>query len=1133
MVSDNMNPRQHLQLYLALTFLAAGIVLLQSLYSGYVIHVYHDATTVARSPFQYGYDRTITDTAPEAEAAGLKAGEVLERIEGRDFSGRRLLEQELASSEPGKLLRVKVRDGNGREQFLEVLLRALADGPTSSRQWCLGLVGFILIPWLSLVLGFSVVVLRPRDPRAWVLLGLTTSFSQMLHLPGAEGSIPAAVLLFRVFASSTLGLWLVLFVVFFPEMSEWHRRKPWLRRSALLFLASLSGAILLARILDEYDMALLAPIQREIQALTTLHSWATLGAVVWFFAELGIKTSRARTQDTCRRLKILWISTLVSFAPMFILTVAGILRHRDPLQFSPWLAVPAMLALDLFPCALIYVIVVRKAIEPNLILRQGMQYALARRSIPALRMGLVAALFGILAYRLLDPTMTRADQIKSVVLVGALTVLLDHALTSRVTQWLNRYFFRDEYDVEKLLSTFTNSDFRDPSAIVDVLQRTIADALHVSPTVVYLEENGVYRAHKDLENGVPWASLSSQSALVRCFLNEDRPRLIDWNDPKSPFLRVPQWEAEILRNLDVQMAIPMMGKTRPLGFWLLGPKKSEEPFSRNDLRFLHALSVQASLALENSLLVRSLEREITERERKNAEKEIAEKASKTKSDFIAKMSHELRTPLNAIIGYSEILQEDAVDRGQESFVLDLQKISGAAKHLLSVINSILDISKIEAGKMELYIEPISIEKVVMDTLAIVQPLIAKNENTLRCVLQPNAGTMLADGVKLRQTLFNLLSNAAKFTQKGSIILSVRVEPTGEGDFILIEVSDTGIGMSAEQMSKLMVPFAQADNSIGSKYGGTGLGLAICKHFCQMMGGDITLTSKVGEGSTATVRLPRRVRAENQSEYPPEHALGSAGGHGYRGTVLVIDDDPLTCERIRRGLASAHARVVGARDGPEGLRMARELIPDLITLDVLMDGMDGWKVLAELKRDPLLSDIPVVMLTVTDKENRGMAWGVAEYLRKPSDRSELTAVLGKYLDREEHRGRILVIDEDGIKRRTIKHVLEDRGWEVREAQNIHEAMSCIREDTPEMIFLDPVTPEMDSIRFLSELRKSPALGRIPVIILASQEFTEKEQKSLNFTASQMLECAATELEQVVAGVGHQFTAELHRKEGTRG
>jgi len=494
---------------------------------------------------------------------------------------------------------------------------------------------------------------------------------------------------------------------------------------------------------------------------------------------------------------------------------------------------------------------------------------------------------------------------------------------------------------------------------------------------------------------------------------------------------------------------------------------------------------------------------------------IAERANQAKSVFLANMSHELRTPLNAIIGYSEMLQEEAEDLGQESFVPDLQKINAAGKHLLALINDVLDLSKIEAGKMELYLETFDLASMIQEVVATLQPLVEKKANTLVVHCGEGVGTMQADLTKVRQGLFNLLSNASKFTEGGRIELEVRrerLEGPGEAggeEWVVFRVRDTGIGMTAEQVGRLFQAFTQADISTTRKYGGTGLGLAITKKFCQMMGGDITVESELGKGSTFTIRLPAYIRevereggkkGEREKERRAEAAPALPPG---ASTVLVIDDDPRVHELMQRFLSKEGLHMKAAFSGEEGLRLARELRPVAITLDVMMPGMDGWAVLTALKADPSLAGIPVIMLTIVDNKNRGYALGVSDYLTKPIDRDRLVSILKKY--RHEHTpSPILVVEDDPASRETICRLLEKEGCLVAAAENGRVGLEFMTENPPELILLDLMMPELDGFQFVEALREKDAWRSIPIIVLTSKDLTEEDRLRLRGYVEKVLQ-----------------------------
>jgi signal transduction histidine kinase/CheY-like chemotaxis protein len=485
-------------------------------------------------------------------------------------------------------------------------------------------------------------------------------------------------------------------------------------------------------------------------------------------------------------------------------------------------------------------------------------------------------------------------------------------------------------------------------------------------------------------------------------------------------------------------------------------------------------------------------------------KEGAEQANRTKSAFLANMSHELRTPLNAIIGYSEMLQEEAEDSGNTEAVPDLRKIHGAGKHLLALINDILDLSKIEAGKMELFLETFEVRHLVDEVRSTIHPMIEKNGNVLELDCPPDVGGMHADVTRVRQILLNLLSNASKFTEGGTVRLQVRREEAGDGDTVVFRVTDTGIGMTEEQLGKLFQAFSQADASTSRKYGGTGLGLVICRRFAQMMGGDVSVESTPGEGSVFTVRLPARVTRPVKEAtivpttaaalglgFTPPAAAVDPGGPS-KGTVLVIDDDPSACELMVRSLSKEGFRVLTATEGVDGLRVAREAHPHVITLDVLMPGMDGWSVLRELKADPKLSAIPVIMITMADDRSTGYALGASDYLTKPIDRERLAASVQRYRQGSQA---VLVVEDDDDTREMMVRTLANDGWTVRAAANGRLALDRVRESVPDLILLDLMMPEMDGFEFIAHLRENEKWRSIPVVVLTAKDITPEDHLRL--------------------------------------
>ena len=486
-------------------------------------------------------------------------------------------------------------------------------------------------------------------------------------------------------------------------------------------------------------------------------------------------------------------------------------------------------------------------------------------------------------------------------------------------------------------------------------------------------------------------------------------------------------------------------------------------------------------------------------------KEQAEGANLSKSQFLANMSHELRTPLNAVIMYSELLQEEAEDQKIDGFIPDLDKIRGAGKHLLALVNGVLDLSKIEAGKMELYLETFDVDGMARDVAVTIQPLVQKKHNALNLDIPPNVGQMHADLTKVRQILFNLLSNACKFTERGTVAMHVRrTAPVGGGDVIEFEVTDTGIGLTPQQLEKLFQPFTQADASTTRRFGGTGLGLAISKRFCEMMGGDITVTSEPDKGSTFTLRLPAKVpkaATVTSTGQPTDATPLPDDGHAVR--VLVIDDEPAVRELMTRSLTSQSIVAVTAGDGEEGLRLAKERTPDLIFLDVLMPKMDGWAVLTALKADPDLRDVPVVMLTMMSDQGMGYLLGASEYLSKPIDRNRLLAVLDKYKPTASADG-VLIVEDDEPTRQVLRRTMEKQGWTVTEANNGQVGLDRLRQRTPSLILLDLMMPEMDGFEFLAELRQQVPYQDIPVVVLTSKDLTFEERSLLSGKVERILQ-----------------------------
>ncbi|MDX7953184.1 response regulator [Lichenihabitans sp. Uapishka_5] len=500
-------------------------------------------------------------------------------------------------------------------------------------------------------------------------------------------------------------------------------------------------------------------------------------------------------------------------------------------------------------------------------------------------------------------------------------------------------------------------------------------------------------------------------------------------------------------------------------------------------------------------------------ERLSLARDAAEQANRAKSTFIANMSHELRTPLAAIIGYAEMLNEE-ITEGEDTKALegDISKIESNARHLLGLINDVLDLSKIESGKMEVYAETVPVEAMARDVATTVRSLVTKKGNTLDLHMAPDLGDMRTDITKLKQILLNLLSNASKFTEGGTVTLSaLRLAGGGTGDWLVFRVADTGIGMTEEQLAKLFQRFQQADSSTTRRFGGTGLGLSISKAFASMLGGDLSVDSAPGQGSTFTIYLP----AEVPDEQPAETGDGAAdlpdgtGGDlstGPHGTVLVIDDDPAQRDLMTRFLHREGFGAAVAADGATGLRLAREIAPRAILLDVTMPGIDGWSVLSALKNDPAVADVPVIMVTFLDERGLATSLGASDYVMKPVKWDRFRQVMDRFRHQD---GAILVVDDDADSRHHLRAVLERDNWSVIEAANGQEALALAAEVAPRVVLLDLEMPVLDGFGFLQAFRAMPGRADVPVIVLTARDLTRHDRKRLQ-SANQVMSKGVTSL-----------------------
>lgn len=506
----------------------------------------------------------------------------------------------------------------------------------------------------------------------------------------------------------------------------------------------------------------------------------------------------------------------------------------------------------------------------------------------------------------------------------------------------------------------------------------------------------------------------------------------------------------------------------------------------------------------------------------------ARDANAEKTRFFANMSHELRTPLNAILGYGEMLEEDCEDLGYDDLLPDLKKITSAGSHLLSLINNILDISKIEAGRMELYLTNFDIESMIDTIKDVTGPLSIKNENNFIVNITDNIGKMNQDETKIRQCLTNFLSNSFKFTSKGNVELKVDTFILNEIEMIRFAVIDDGEGMSEEGLSKVFKEYEQAERSTSAKHGGTGLGLPITKKLAEMMGGDVEVKSELGKGSQFTLYVPR---------YSPEQEdldielINFDKLTEQEKIIVLIDDDVDMHELIRRTVTKIGLTLVGATDGEKGMQIVREVKPKLLLLDVLMPGRDGWSILKECKTDPDLKDMSIIMVSQMEQDKLSKSLGADDYMTKPINRELfLERVKNLMINSSSNNGKVLIVDDDKDTREILSRILDDNGWISITAKDGKDGLEKLKEN-PSLIVLDLEMPRMDGFEFLDEYMNTYSINeRKPILVYSGKDLSEVQIDQLNKNVAALIkkdEVSMQELSNVVKDIYNKEEVSINK------
>ncbi|OGR82443.1 MAG: hypothetical protein A2902_03525 [Elusimicrobia bacterium RIFCSPLOWO2_01_FULL_64_13] len=486
--------------------------------------------------------------------------------------------------------------------------------------------------------------------------------------------------------------------------------------------------------------------------------------------------------------------------------------------------------------------------------------------------------------------------------------------------------------------------------------------------------------------------------------------------------------------------------------------------------------------------------------------------NRLKSEFLANMSHELRTPMNAIIGYSSLILDRLYGDLTEKQDTALKRISANAQNLLQLINNILDISKLAAGKMPLYLEKFNLKDLATETVEMMEALAREKHVSLALDNAPDCAIM-SDKTRVKQILINLIGNAVKFTSQGGVAVSC--EPDPAAGTVKIRVKDTGIGIQPGHLELIFEEFRQEDASTTREFGGTGLGLSIVKKLSELLGGGISVESVPGAGSTFTVSLPLKAASSVDGagdilrEAPPaDEGLPPRK----QKVILSIDDDPEVLQLLKDSLQGTEYRFLGAQNGDEGIALAKQFRPFAITLDILMPHRDGWSVIQSLKSDPDTRSIPVIIVSIMENRSLGYSLGVSDYLIKPFDRKTLLESLRRSAPAEKKK--ILIVEDDAELNSFMRTLLESEGYKVSSAFDGEQGAAMAELDRPDLIVLDLMMPRLDGFGLLERIQLNPALADARVVVMTAKNLTPEETEALRKRAELIIEKGSKSLKEIL-------------------